>query len=274
MLQTMEGYAISSAVLRRPDLYSGFVIDASRPAVRDGSRQPSVPVQLNAAVPGDTVEISEEGLFLAQAAQADAKQSSESGTSAKPSGEADAGTEENSETDSGEGPQEPTIDKEATLSDEQRQEVAAMKQRDREVKSHEQAHIAAGAGVVKGGAQYAYRKGPDGVNYAVGGEVAIDASKEKTPQATIAKMAKVRAAALAPADPSSQDRKVAAQAQATESSARAELFRTAAEGLKVMGKSTKMEPSMDKTDENQPVEQSGQNKQASAPVSNLVDVFA
>ena len=45
--------------------------------------------------------------------------------------------------------------------------------------------------------------------YAIGGEVQIDTSKEKTPQETIRKMQIVIRAALAPAEPSSQDLKVA-----------------------------------------------------------------
>jgi hypothetical protein len=60
--------------------------------------------------------------------------------------------------------------------------------------------------------------------YAVSGEVSIDVSPVNgNPQATIAKMATVRSAALAPADPSGQDRAVAASATAEEIKARQEL---------------------------------------------------
>ena len=83
--------------------------------------------------------------------------------------------------------------------------------------------MAAGSGLVRGGASYSYQKGPDGRDYAVGGEVSIDVSSEKDPAATLAKMARVQAAALAPAEPSSQDRSVAAQAQATAAQARVEM---------------------------------------------------
>ena len=90
--------------------------------------------------------------------------------------------------------------------------VRELKQRDQEVRAHEQAHAAVG-GQLAGGATYTYQQGPDGVRYAVGGEVQIDMSKvPNDPQATLDKMQLVQRAALAPAEPSSQDRQVAAQA--------------------------------------------------------------
>lgn len=99
------------------------------------------------------------------------------------------------------------------LSAEAKAQVAKLQARDAEVKAHEQAHMAAGAGIVTGGASYSYQRGPDGRAYAVGGEVSIDASPVKgNPQATITKAMRIQAAALAPADPSGQDRAVAAQA--------------------------------------------------------------
>jgi len=59
--------------------------------------------------------------------------------------------------------------------------------------------------------------------YAVGGEVSIDTTPVKgDPQATVAKMETIKAAALAPADPSGQDRAVAAEASQEESQARQE----------------------------------------------------
>jgi len=96
-------------------------------------------------------------------------------------------------------------------SDEQR-EVSDLEQRDRQVRAHEQAHQSAGAGLT-GAVSYTYSTGPDGKRYAVGGEVSIDSSPiRNNPSGTIAKMRRVIAAALAPADPSGQDRAVAAQA--------------------------------------------------------------
>jgi len=75
----------------------------------------------------------------------------------------------------------------------------------------------------RGGASFQYRRGPDGRNYAVGGEVPIDTSKEATPEETMTKMRMVRAVALAPADPSPQDLKVAGAAAAAISEAKKEM---------------------------------------------------
>jgi hypothetical protein len=101
-------------------------------------------------------------------------------------------------------------------------QIQELQQRDSEVKAHEQAHAAIG-GTHAGTPNYEYETGPNGQKYAVGGEVSIDVSKETTPEETIRKMQTVHSAALAPAEPSSQDRKVAAQAVRNIADARAEL---------------------------------------------------
>lgn len=115
---------------------------------------------------------------------------------------------------------------------EEKKEVDKLKKRDQEVKAHEQAHMAAGSGVVIGGANYEYQRGPDGKMYAVGGEVKIDTSRENSPAQTISKMQQIKRAALAPAQPSAQDRSVAAQAAQVEADARSELAKEKAETVK------------------------------------------
>lgn len=100
--------------------------------------------------------------------------------------------------------------------------IRELQARDREVRSHEAAHQAAG-GALTGGASYTYQTGPDGKRYAIGGEVSVALSTSRDPRETIARMAQVRASALAPADPSSQDRAVAAAAAAISARAQAEL---------------------------------------------------
>ena len=100
------------------------------------------------------------------------------------------------------------------LTDSERREVDRLKARDREVRDHEQAHVAAGGPYVSA-PSFRFVRGPDGQFYAVGGEVQIDASPVPgNPQATIRKMEVVKRAALAPQKPSAQDRRVAAQAEA------------------------------------------------------------
>jgi len=83
---------------------------------------------------------------------------------------------------------------------------------DTKVRAHEAAHIGAGGGVVSGGANFSYTKGPDGKMYATAGEVPIDTSEGKDPNETIRKARQIVAAAMAPADPSPQDYRVAATA--------------------------------------------------------------
>ncbi len=118
------------------------------------------------------------------------------------------------------------------LSREELRQLQELEQRDREVKAHEHAHIAAGGRYVTSGASYKYETGPDGRKYATGGEVSIDTSEEKDPRATIRKMETVRKAALAPARPSSQDRRVAAQASRKIMEAEAELRKSRSEETK------------------------------------------
>ena len=114
---------------------------------------------------------------------------------------------------------------EAELDSEQQRQVSELKQTDREVKAHEQAHMAAGGGLVMGSANYQYQRGPDGNMYAVSGEVKIDSSRENDPKETIRKMQQVKRAALAPSHPSGQDRSVAARASQIEADARVELLK-------------------------------------------------
>ena len=109
------------------------------------------------------------------------------------------------------------------LTEEEREQVRELQQSDAEVRRHEAAHAAAG-GEFAGAPSFTYQTGPDGKRYAVGGEVSIDTSPVRgDPEATIRKAQRIRAAANAPADPSSQDRRVAAQADSLRQQAQAEL---------------------------------------------------
>ena len=113
---------------------------------------------------------------------------------------------------------------ESELNTEEKRELEQLKARDRDVRAHEAAHKAAAGNLARGGAQFEFQNGPDGRRYAVGGEVSIDTAKVSgDPQATIHKAQTIRRAANAPAQPSSQDRSVAAQASRMEAEARREL---------------------------------------------------
>jgi hypothetical protein len=105
----------------------------------------------------------------------------------------------------------------------ERRQIQELALRDRQVRDHERAHTAVG-GQYASSPRYTFERGPDGINYAVGGEVSISAGAiAGDPEATIEKAQVVRRAALAPAEPSTQDRSVAAQATQIESQAKAEL---------------------------------------------------
>ena len=120
--------------------------------------------------------------------------------------------------------QQAPLAQEQERSTKEQADLAKLRTRDREVRAHEQAHIAAAGGLAKGGATFSFQRGPDGKQYAVGGEVNIDTSPVSgNPEATIRKAQQIRAAALSPADPSAQDRAVAASAGSLEAQAHQEL---------------------------------------------------
>ena len=105
--------------------------------------------------------------------------------------------------------------------------VQDLKKRDAEVRTHEQAHKTAG-GQYAGSPAFEMTKGPDGQSYATGGHVNIDISAiPDDPQATLNKMMQIKSAALAPAEPSAQDLKVAAKADMVAAAARSELSQSA-----------------------------------------------
>lgn len=120
----------------------------------------------------------------------------------------------------------PQITAQASQSAADLQLVHELKARDREVRTHEQAHLAAAGGLAHSGPSYQFKRGPDGRQYATGGEVKIDVSPVvNDPKATLAKAQKITRAALAPAQPSQADRNVAARANAMALQAHADLQR-------------------------------------------------
>ncbi|EBD1719838.1 putative metalloprotease CJM1_0395 family protein [Campylobacter coli] len=111
------------------------------------------------------------------------------------------------------------------------QQLRELQSIDRNVKAHEAAHQAAGGGLA-GAASFSYARGPDNQMYAVAGEVPIRMQEGRTPEETIANARQVAAAAMAPADPSPQDYKVAANAAKMEFDARAEATKLKAQEAK------------------------------------------
>ncbi len=109
------------------------------------------------------------------------------------------------------------------LNDSEKEQVRKLKARDAEVRAHEAAHAAAAGALASGGPSFHYERGPDGTRYAVGGEVGISLGTGSTPEERAANAAKAQRAANAPANPSGQDRAVAAKASQIAASARAEI---------------------------------------------------
>ncbi|MEP4890823.1 MAG: putative metalloprotease CJM1_0395 family protein [Aliiglaciecola sp.] len=148
--------------------------------------------------------------------------------------QSDATQENFADKDNGEDPSAGKEDAESKQQQQQladQQEIEELKSRDAEVRAHEQAHASVG-GQYAASPTYEYESGPDGNQYAVSGEVSIDISEEETPEETVRKMQQVRAAALAPADPSSQDLRVASEATKIATEARSDIAKEKAESAK------------------------------------------
>lgn len=118
------------------------------------------------------------------------------------------------------------------LTPEQQRQVERLKRIDAQVRAHEAAHQAVGGNLV-GGGMLTYQIGPDGKQYAVGGDLPVDMSISGIDPATIiSKMRQIESAAMAPTDPSGQDLAVALQAAQIESQARVELMQIRSDELK------------------------------------------
>ena len=107
-------------------------------------------------------------------------------------------------------------------SQQEQKQLIDLKQADRDVRAHKQAHKAIG-GDITGAVTYGFTQGPDGTHYATSGEVAIQTPASNDVEETIAILERVRQAALAPANPSAQDLKVAASAVSQIEQAKAQL---------------------------------------------------
>lgn len=99
------------------------------------------------------------------------------------------------------------------ISDEDKSAISRLKMIENEVIAHEQAHKSAG-GSIAGAASYSYSIGPDGKRYITGGEVSLRTPATDDKEQKVNLLNRVKQAALAPAQPSSQDIRVAAGASA------------------------------------------------------------
>lgn len=229
---TLSNQANSSAVISAsiPPIYSRVSIGAPTGTQLSPSRNSSSPqvAQGSSSASVNGVQIDESGNDSKSVnnSQPDNSESVDvdaaSSNQAEPNKSGENKSEANKVISDEAGPSKPASTS-AGLSELEIKQVAALQIRDQEVKSHELAHKSVG-GQFAGAISLSFQTGPDGRRYAVGGEVPIDVSPVNgDPQATIAKMNTVRAAATAPIDPSAQDQRVAAVASSILSQARSDL---------------------------------------------------
>lgn len=169
--------------------------------------------------PKDTASISSASL------QALARENAQQGAAAEQAGQQSGLEGTGTDAEEKTAPKGAT-DASAELSDAEKEQVRELKTRDAEVRAHEAAHAAAAGSLASGGPSYDYQRGPDGANYAVGGEVGISVGSGNTPEERAANADKAQRAASAPANPSGADRAVAAKAAQVAASARAEIAKT------------------------------------------------
>jgi len=98
------------------------------------------------------------------------------------------------------------------LSEQDLAQIQILTLQDSKIRNDKEAQVRVG-GQYTSRPQYEYEKGPDNRQYAISGHVEIDArSVAGNPEETIRKLRVVKRAALAPAEPSAEDRKIAANA--------------------------------------------------------------
>jgi len=110
------------------------------------------------------------------------------------------------------------------LTEEEKQEVGKLRERDTEVRAHEQAHLSAAGSLAAGGAKYTFKTGPDSHQYAVGGEVPLKIPDAPAPEEDLRNARQLERAALAPAKPSASDRAIAAEAREKAAKAQQEII--------------------------------------------------
>lgn len=135
-----------------------------------------------------------------------------------PAGARDAKTDDKDDGKDGSKPADPAQLTEADLA-----RIRQLSLQDSQVRLNEEAHVRVG-GQYAGSPSYDFETGPDNRQYAISGEVSFnDTPIAGNPEATIRKLSIVKKAALAPAEPSTQDRAIASKASNGITQAQAQL---------------------------------------------------
>lgn len=180
-------------------------------------------------------------------------------------------TESRSGANAPEQKNEPTKAEDRLSLSEDAREIQQLAARDREVRAHEAAHAAIG-GQLAGAPKLTYATGPDGLRYAVGGEVSIDTSAVAgNPEATIRKAETIRAAALAPMEPSSRDLSIAAEAAQMMAQARADLAAQQTQAAKETSDDT--DPSLEALPQTNRIFKGMQEDPSSTPTGRALSLY-
>ena len=132
------------------------------------------------------------------------------------------GKEDKERGEPGEGGRREVADEERALE----RRVQELAERDRKVRTHEQAVRAIAGTCGVRGTTYSYQVGPDGRLYVVDGQVSLDTSEVPgDPEATLRKAEQLQQAALSGGEASPQERAAAAVAAALAAQARQKLAR-------------------------------------------------
>ncbi len=166
----------------------------------------------------DSFTLSDRGRAIAELEQPSAVQNEQASVE-KETAERDSEESAQDQDEANESEASSSNDSDPQLTQEEQAIVDELKNTDQKVRTHEQAHAAAGGHNVR----YEYEMGPDGRQYAVAGTTDIEVSAAgNDPDGKAAQARKMRNAALAPADPSGQDMVVAAKASRLEMDAQRE----------------------------------------------------
>lgn len=166
----------------------------------------------------DTFTLSDRGRAVAELEQPGAVQNEQARIEQESADRENAEKEQDAD-EAQDGKDNPSADSDNQVTPEEQQVVDELQSTDQKVRTHEQAHAAAGGHNVR----YEYETGPDGRQYAVAGTTDIEIyAAGNDPDGKMTQAKRMRSAALAPADPSGQDLAVAAKATRLEMDARRE----------------------------------------------------
>ena len=191
-------------------------LDRPPPVQTKDSKDPDSRVEATSEASGDSSDLSQSGHAFARASER-LKSVGYRHREGDPKDEQDPQSTAEETTD------ETMVDSNGELSATEEEQVRKLKESDTRVRAHEMAHKAAAGSLAAGGPYYDLQRGPDGQNYAVGGEVPIRLPETTDYKEAIKDAQQAERAALAPADPSPDDYAAAAAFRQRALEARAKL---------------------------------------------------